>query len=189
MATFDIKKYQNEIIKLNQEFADRFHKAAEKSRLEAMEGLKPGDTVPKTGIIYGDANRRFFEQEAGKIRDRGYAVIERARADLQRQITEAPKQDAVNAVAMLAHRTSITRQEVENLLQVYGDNYQAYQAIKDISAKHEIYVDASSLEKSLSAIDSEARAVQSWTLTQAEHGNAASDSAIAFRGWLNNITS
>lgn len=188
MATFDLKKYQNEITELNKEFADRFHKAAESSRREAMEGLKPGDPVPATGRIYGEANRRFFEQEAGKIRSRGYDVIERAKAELQKQITEAPRQDAVNAVAMLAHRTNVTRPEVENLLEVYGDNYQTYQAIKDIAAKHEIYVDASGLEKNFSAIDSEARAVSNWTLTQAENGNAASDSAIAFRGWLNNIT-
>lgn len=188
MATFDIKKYQKEITALHKEFADRFRKTAEKSRLEAMEGLKPGDTVPKTGIIYGDANRRSFEEEAGKIRTRGYDVIERARAELQRQITEAPKQDAVNAVAMLAHRTNITRQEVENLVQVYGENYQTYQAIRDIAGKHEIFISPSGLEKGLDAINSEDRAVSNWTLKQAENGTAASDSAIAFRDWLNNIS-
>lgn len=88
---------------------------------------------------------------------------------------------------MLSHRTSVTRPEVDNLLQVYGDNYQAYQAIRDIAAQHEIFVESSNLEKSFTAINGESRAVQSFTLANAESGNVASDGAIAFRDWLNNI--
>lgn len=188
MATFDIKKLQKDITALNREFADRFHKTAESSRREAMEGLKPGDPIPPTGRIYGEANRRSFENEAAKIRSRGYALIDKAKADLQRQIAEAPKQDAVNAVAMLSHRTNVTRQEVDNLLQVYGDNYQTYQAIRDIAGKNKIYVEPSAIEKGFSAIAGESRAVGSFTLADAESGRVVSGSAIAFRDWLNNIS-
>lgn len=187
MATFDIKKLQNEITALNKEFADTFHKSAEASRMEVMKSLEPGEATPQTGRIYGEDNRKLFEEKAAEIRSKGYSLIEQAKADLQKQITEAPSQDAVNAVSMLSHRTSVTRPEVDNLLQVYGDNYQAYQAIRDIAAQHEIFVESSNLEKSIAAINGESRAVQSFTLANAESGNVASDGAIAFRDWLNNI--
>lgn len=188
MATFDIKKLQKDITALNKEFADAFHQTAERSRRKAMEGLRPGDPVPPTGKIYGEADRKKFEEKAADIRSRGYALIDKAKAELQRQTTEAPSQDAVNAVAMLSHRTNITRQEVENLVQVYGDNYQTYQAIRDIAGKHEVFISPSGLEKGLEAINGESRAVGSFTLANAESGRVVSDSAIAFRDWLNNIT-
>lgn len=188
MASFDVKKLQKDITALNKEFADAFHETAERSRRKAMEGLRPGDPVPPTGKIYGEADRQKFEAKAADIRSRGYALINKAKADLERQIAEAPKPDAVNAVAMLSHRTHVTRQEVDTLLQVYGDNYQTYQAIRDIAGKNEIFIEPSNLEKGFSAIAGESSAVGSFTLKDAENGNVASDSKIAFRDWLTNIT-
>jgi len=184
---FDIKKLQKDITALNKEFAAEFHKMAEDSRNKVMLTLKPGQTAPAANKIYGEDNRELFSKKAADIRSRGYALIESAKADLQKQIAEAPTQDAVNAVAMLSHRSKVTEREIDNLLQEYGSNYQTYQAIRDIAARHDVLLPTPDIEKDYMAIDGELRTVQAFTLMGAENGTSADNSAIAFREVFNNM--
>lgn len=182
---FDIRKLQKEIGELQKEFSVAFNKRAEASRVEKLQSLAPGEMVPASGKIYGEDHRKRFEEQAAEIRHKGFDLIDKARSEINRDISAAPSADAVNALSMLALRSDVSQEEIDALLDSYGSNYQTYKAIRDVAGKHKRHVPTHTLDQDMTALDGETRVVNSLSLTGAESGGAADPAMIAFRSWWN----
>ena len=184
---FDLKKFQKEITDLQKEFISAYNSRAEASRVDKLRELKPGTPAPKTGKIYGDDHRDRFEEQAAELRARGFSAIDKAKAEIKRDMTAAPSSDAVNALAMLAYRTDVSQDEIDALIESYGGNYQTYSAIRDIAMKHKRFVPASTLEQDLSAINAKISIVNDMSLSGAEMNGSANPVRLAFMEWAEGL--
>ena len=176
----NMKQTSADIHKLQMEFADAFHQAADASRVEAIQALKPGAPAPAAGKIYGDSNRAAFEGQAAGLRGHAYSILDAAKKELSAEMSAAPNTDAVNAVAMLRLRDHLTGEEIQSALDAYGNNYMCYQAIRDAARAHDIDVDPHPLEQAGARLASMANTVGTWTATGAESMGAADKVMIEF---------
>ncbi len=181
----DIKDLQKEIAELQKEALSAFDSISRQSRAAKISALAPGSAVPPEGKIYGDDYRNKFEERAAEIRERGYAAIDKAKAEINKAIATAPTQDAAAALSVLALRSNVSQTEIDALVGQYGDNFQSFQAIRDIAYKHNLSVPANDLEQSIAALASETSAVSRLSLAPIEGGEVTPGS-IAFREWFNN---
>ena len=117
-------------------YTDEFQKAQEKSRIEELRTMRPGSVVPDNGKIFGDNARAAFNDTCEDLKGQVREVIETERKRVKKEVTEAPTVEAVNSISLLNMREGVPEEEVYNLIERYGDNYQAYQAISSIAKKN-----------------------------------------------------
>lgn len=123
----------DDVKQILKEYAGAFTRACDDSRKTLIETLKPGAKIPDAGKIYGDAFRDQFIKTADEYKGRALKIIDDEIRTVNARLAEAPSTDAVNSISLLAMRQNVTIGEVERLLNTYGSNAQAYDAIKDIA--------------------------------------------------------
>ena len=113
-----------------------FKAAAERSRIETIKNMPSGSIVPASGKIHGADERARFKDVCATYRDQVREVMEGERKRLRVKTTDAPSVDAVNAISLLKMRKGISEGEILNLIERYGDNYQAHQALVSIAREN-----------------------------------------------------
>lgn len=110
-----------------------FTKHAEASRQEHIKQLSAGAPLPKANTIYGSEHLAAFREEAEELRSQAFAAIAEEREKVQKQMADAPSDEAVRAISLMKLRTDLTPDDVSNMLSAYGDNYSAHKAITSIA--------------------------------------------------------
>ena len=140
MATIRYAKANKEIKRLVSQFRDSYDSMCESSRNEYMKTLSPGFEVPDKGMIYGEKNRNEFSSMCKGYRERSRKIIGDVIKAIQDTLTDGPSTDAVNSVNLLNMRKNITMEEVQELLDRYGDNPQIWTTIKSIATEHKLFI-------------------------------------------------
>lgn len=121
-------------------FRSSYKMACESSRVEYIKTLSPGARLPEAGKIYGNDAREEFKSLCRGYQQRVCEISEKYVDELKEEATTAPSTDAVNSITLLSLRNNISENEVRDLLDRYGDNVQAYKAIKSIAVEKGIRV-------------------------------------------------
>lgn len=116
-------------------FSKEYKVTADKSRENYMKVLPVGSRVPETGKIYQPEVEQEFNQRTLQYRAQANEILDNLLTDVHEKMTKAPTTDAANTVSLLSSRSNITRDEIDHLVETYGDNYQVYRAIQDIAHK------------------------------------------------------
>ena len=176
------EKTNKELKSIISQFKDSYRIACDSSRNEYIKTLSAGARVPKEGILYGDERRQEFESMCAGYRDKALALLNKVLSDLHDKMTEAPSTDAVNSITLLGLRKHISQSEIENLLERYGDNPQAWNTIVSIARDHDIHAfNDHPIKRQIEAVDGLARTMERTISAQSANGGHASD------GFLYNV--
>lgn len=134
-----MSKANEELKKIMNEYRDTYRVMCDASRDRLMKSAAPGSKVPESGKLYGEDMTAEFSARCQDYRSRVRAITGARAADLKRKLTEAPSSEALGAVTLLSMRKDVTREEIEDLLERYGDNPQAYKTITSIAKDHEMH--------------------------------------------------
>ena len=131
---------ENKMIKdILSKFKDTRESYNRRSRAAYMETLKPGERTPAEGHIYGDKYLDEYRAECVKYRQQLLDIIGGAADELRKKTTEAPSPDATNAITLFAMRDRVTADEVDAMMQRYGDNVLCYHFINQVARRSKIY--------------------------------------------------
>lgn len=119
-------------------FVKEFEDASRRTRVEFMRTAPAGGIIPEEGKIYGKESREKFEVLCQELRQEVRGLIENEKSIVREEATEAPSVEAVNTITLLNMRKNVTQNDIEDLLERYGDNYQAYKAIASIAKENDI---------------------------------------------------
>ena len=164
----------NEGIKeLLKDYSDSFRIYKQRAREEQLLKLPVGATVvPKDVELYGEYKDRFNDKVT-EIKYKVKDIIDPIREDLVNQTTDAPDTDAINMVSLLTTRKNVSEDDIYNMLDRYGNNYQVYNAVKDIAIEHEIRVPDHPIDRELENIDNLLANCNQLSLKGAENGHAS----------------
>lgn len=106
-----------------------------------MKTLTPGQPIPEEGKIYTEKYRELIETETAEAKAKAVSAIDREHEKIQKEMTEAPSEEAARAVQAFVVRAvdkeiedSAQRNkyadEVDGLMNAWGSNYLSYQALK-----------------------------------------------------------
>lgn len=170
---------------IQKDFANDFQQTAAESREAVMKVLKPGEAAPDTGKVWGKDARAAFEERAAGYRSKAFAALDAATAAIRSDMTKAPSAEAVAVINALAARSAVAPEEIDAVLSKYGDNYLAYNAIRDIAASCGYHgVEEHPNTGDLREVQSSKSMVSKMTLTGAEEGHAASPAFLAFQDFF-----
>lgn len=159
---------------LLKEYADTYTQYADESRAEAMKSLPAGAPAPAEGKILDQTRRDAFSNRAASIRAQAQGLIDRELKIIDDKLSAAPSAEAVNVVQMLAAKKTTTAEEIENLLERYGDNALTHDTIMSIAAERGVYVaNENRLHRKAENLRSlRSSFVNGMNLIRAEKGNA-----------------
>ena len=131
-----------ELKKIAREFNQKFNFYSEESYNEKLLSLKPGESAPIKGQLTG-SYRKAMEDFAAECRRKTADIMDRELTEVNKKLTEAPSNDAINSIALFNMRNPQALNEgmVRTLLDKYGSNPQSYEAILDIAAQKGIRLD------------------------------------------------
>lgn len=172
----DMDKYDRKVIneKLKREFrrySDTYSKLSEAAKMDYLKTAQPGEKVPERVALSGEYAERF-QNTINDIRVNVDNLLRPIQEKLEASITDAPSQEAANTIALLSTRKHIDQAEIEHLINRYGDNVQAYNAIKDIASEHDVYLMNHQVLSDLKAVKSLADTPSSFSLMNANSGKA-----------------
>lgn len=132
-----------------------FTQHAESSRQEHIKELPAGAPLPKANTIYGSEHLAAFREEAEELRSQALAAIAEEREKVQKQMADAPSNEAVNAISLMKLRTDLTPDDINTMLSAYGENYSAHKAITSIANSAGVKYDYPShkLDKAADGLD------------------------------------
>ena len=125
---------------ITNDFMNEYAGYCVQSRNEYLKTLKPGTPTPSEGKIYGDAFLRSFNERADFYRSKVDALLGGKLDEIAKVKTTAPSSDVVNLLTMLSFRDNINENDIDEVMQAHGDNYQAYRALQDIAKKHNVRI-------------------------------------------------
>lgn len=167
--------YANKSLKdIFSQYIDDFAHACTESRNRVIRGMKPGDMLPKDGVIYGDEARAAFMDRCEELKGKAMAILQPELNAVKKAMTDSPPTEAVNTATLLRLRSNVASEEIFDLMDRYGENYQAYKALAAIAAdngvkgipSHPIEGRAQSIEALAGTFDREIN------LQRAESGHA-----------------
>lgn len=174
-----LKQYQNKetnkaLTDLLNLFYDDVTVTVRSSREEYLKGLPAGSRVPESGKIYGDAFQREFKNRCASYIAKCESILNPVLDELNEKMTEAPDADAVNVIGLLNMRSHVSKEEIADLIDRYGNNPQAYAAIADIALRHEIMLDRDPHIECIEGISSLKRSLENaFTPAAVERGHAS----------------
>ena len=154
----------------------------EQSRQAYMSQAAAGSTIPAPGVIYGNNAKAEFSGKCSIYKQKADAILQRILLDLKREATEAPSTDAVNTITLFNMRKTITADDVQALLDRYGDNAQAYQAIAAIAQGHDIPVQDHPVFVKIEDAEGLKSAIDKTLAYPSEYGEATSAGFVDFLG-------
>ena len=143
-----VKSIKKTLSGLYQEYADNYQRLIEADRYRKKAALKAGERAPsdRNTRFYDAAMRDEFAATAADIRGRWQDVIDDTRAEIDKMKSEAPSTEAVNAVNMLKMLEKPTLEELQAIMDRYGDNYLISRAVSEIAKKNKYTMTAPALE-------------------------------------------
>lgn len=138
MNNTDIKRQLKSILS---DTINSYRTACTDSRSAYMATLKAGARIPEENRLYSTEARERFSAQCMENRHKVHDIFDSIKQELKQKTTAAPSTDAVNTISLLKARgDNLTPEEVHALLDQYGDNVQAFRAIKSIANEHKVYV-------------------------------------------------
>lgn len=131
-------KINYELKKIVDDYKQAFIDACNNSRKSYIANLLPGEKMPAEGVIIGKEYEASFDEVCQALRDKARAILGEAIASVKALMTEAPTEEAVNSISLLNMRKEATAEEVEDLLNRYGSNPQAWKTITSIAKERGI---------------------------------------------------
>lgn len=164
-----------ELKKIISDFGETYTRTCEASWKEYVSGMEPGQPAPPKGKIYGDKNRKQFAKDCNEYKSKALAIITGELDKLNAVATAAPNTDAVNAISLFNMRKNVSQEDVETLLDTYGDNIQAFKTIMDISSDKGIRIAAKHpTEEKIDSLNGLKKSIDSTlNLQSAENGHAS----------------
>ena len=159
------KEFAGYMKALGDEYYDGYQRIVKESVKDYISRLQPGAKIPENRI-YGKAFEDQMFARATSVRNKAAEAIADYRKQIQAKMSYAPSEEALRAVQMFAFRDpkKSTKEafeaDVEALVSKHGDNYMAYQAIKDKASEREIYLDEHPLAGEIEALDHLSRSVE-----------------------------
>lgn len=146
------------------DFMDRAAEAAKKSHDDYLAALPAGEQnvhIPSAEQILGSERPLFAEycKELQAKVDAVIAPLEKAERDIR---TAPPTSDAVAVITLLNTRTDITEDEITELIERYGDNYQAKRALINIANRNGIRGLDDPISKYSDTMETLSRSLRSW---------------------------
>ncbi len=173
MIKRDVRIKANEGIKeLLKDYSDSFRINKQRAKEEQMLKLPAGARAPKDVELYGEY-KDSFNEKVMEIKYKVKDIIDPIRKDLINQTTDAPDTDAINTVSLLSTRKKVSEDDIYNMLDRYGNNYQVYNAVKDIAIDHEIRVPDHPIDREIENIDNLLANCNQLSLRNAENGHAS----------------
>ena len=135
----EVNNHLERATQLELDFCTAFDEDVKGSYRRKLDAMQPGDTVPEGGKFFTDEERTAFKSKAAQFSDMIAAELDKAEESVNAAIAAAPTAEATNYINVLAARANVTETEINAALDKYGDNYAAYNAIKEIGEKHKVY--------------------------------------------------
>lgn len=129
-----------ELKKIIKDFYSDYNRTAESTKKEYLMTLPIGAKIPDESRIYDAEELERFKERASQKRAKALSIVDEHLTDVREKMTEAPSTDAVSTITLLNSRQNITENEINHLVEAYGDNYQSYKAIQDIGTKNNIRI-------------------------------------------------
>ena len=133
------KTINKELKDILAKYKDSYKSICETSRAEYMQTLPAGAEIPKEGVIYGDKYKAAFESKCLEYKNDIRKIMNDTINDLKAKATEAPSTEAVNAITLLNMRKNVTKTEIDDMLNRYGDNVQAWRTIVSIANDNDLH--------------------------------------------------
>lgn len=138
MLKKEIKKNAEILKALNNAYIDDYKHIIDKDKRESRERLKPGEVAPAhNGIILAE-NKELLKTIQIELKNKAYNILNDIKAQIDKEKTKAPSNEAIQYIDLLRKRTSINRDDIDLALKTYGDNYQVDKAVLDIATENEI---------------------------------------------------
>ena len=185
----NVKAIKKTLAGLCHEYADNYQRLIDTDRYRKKASLKPGESVPsmKNTKFYDDALRGEFAAVAADIRGRWQAVIDDARAEINRIKTEPPSAEAVNAVNILKLIEKPTLEELQAIMDRYGDNYLISRAVSEIAKKNDYVMTRPALEEFSDALKQLEREGKRLEVVDAEANGVKTGYAAFFEKMLDRL--
>ena len=136
-----IYPYTNHQLKqIVNEFVTRYEAACEESRMELIRRSSGGAGIPMPGHLYSSEAKNAFDDTCTTLREKAMQVIETEVNALRDSMLKAPPADVVNIITLLDLRNDVQMEEINALMDKYGDNEQAFRAIAGVSARKRLHV-------------------------------------------------
>ena len=135
LSKFQREQINKELKAIVAQYGDAYRMLCDGSRVAYMKTLAPGAPVPKEGVIYGEEERQQFKAMCDGYRANANAILADVIDNYRKIMTEAPTTEAVNTVSLLNLRSTVTADEINDLLDRYGENVQAFRAISSVATE------------------------------------------------------
>lgn len=133
-----VKDANKRINKIIDDFKNDFANYASATRASYMKTLAPGEKVPGTNRIYTAEGIAEFKDKAERYRLSANAVLDECLEDIRTAKTESPDSSAVNVLSLMSARNNVTIDELHDVLERYGSNYQVYRLCQDIAKRNDL---------------------------------------------------
>ena len=130
-------------------YRNDFEKICILSREKRLKELKPGERIPEKGILYGDEAKDQFRTKAEQYRNKAIDLIDAEINVYRDKLTEAPSTEALNSVQLMALREKVTKDNIDDLIERYGDNPMVFDTIKDLAKQKGIISESEFIEHPL----------------------------------------
>ena len=127
-----MSKTNSELKGITKKYYEEFNSLCERSREHRLKELRPGDPAPEHGKLYGEYKERFNDK-AREYRGAAAAIFDAEKKAINKKINEAPSQEAVNVLSVLKLRDNITAEQINGMIDEYGDNVMFYEAARDLA--------------------------------------------------------
>ena len=173
---------KEDLKKVYADYVDSYKQATAHSRRKYLETLRPGAIAPDDKPrFYSLEDKEAFRTICDKHREDAMNIFESEYKAINEKITEAPDADAVNTVQLLSLREEIESDEIAALLDKYGDNVQAYNAIIKIADDNGIKLEKHPITEKMERLKNLAGTVSNAiSVVGAEQGRATD----AFASWI-----
>lgn len=139
LNTYDKARANKELKQILNNYRSAYKKINDKNWNEYRDTLRPGQVI-QSKIDLSLDNLEMLKKEADTCREKAQGVLQPLLDKIDKEISTAPSAEATNTIQLLALRSSITEADIDNLMKRYGDNVQAYKAIRDIAKEKDIAI-------------------------------------------------
>lgn len=183
MLKAEAKKAIEQLKQMNNTYIEDYKAVFEKDKKEVLHRLKPGQPVPAENIVILDENKALLNQLQMELKDKAQSVLNELKSSINKAMTKAPSNEALNYIELLSKRTTLNRDDINLALNTYGENYQIDKVLVDLAKKNEIAVDDISIvEDILSEATTNLFNSYDRVLGRVKNNNSSIESDIS---WLN----
>lgn len=139
--------YKNQMLEAISTAQSKINSLRDKDFEAAKQQLKAGEAAPSKQITNTAALKSICSNYNEEIK----RIAQTARGKLP--YSEAPSEEAVRTLQLVAMRENVSKDELLELQETYGSSYQAAKLIQDIAVKHNIHLAPTDQEVARELID------------------------------------